>query len=445
MKFNLFKSRCNLLVFFLIQFSCVKTNSEFQPNSFDLQRLLNIKFGSVETLILPESNDFKHIPQDTSNPISNIKVQLGKLLFFDPALSFNPKCIAAARTFSCASCHFAEAGFQAGTKQSIAGGGRGHGLLRHKHPLCDSSELDVQMLRTPSIVNCAYQEVQLWSGKLGCCGPNKGTDSVWPKGSFIELNRLGMAGVETQARVGLEAHGIRMSPELINETNYGWMFDSAFSNIDPNIKYRRFTMAKAIAAYERTVLTYKAPFQRWLRGDTNALNPKQIKGAYLFFDKAFCGECHKGPALNSMGFYALGMNDMEGSDVIQKIDAPMDVKLGRGGFTHREEDKFKFKVPQLYNPKDVEFLGHGGSFCSVLEIIQYKNAAIPENKSVDRKYISPQFKPLHLTNDEMECINDFIMNGLYDPDLHRYNPESVPSGFCFPNADQLSKKQLGCQ
>ncbi|MEO6189383.1 MAG: cytochrome c peroxidase [Saprospiraceae bacterium] len=424
--------------------ACNSHNLNYEPTSKDLFQVLSAKNNGIKSFILPESNDLEQIPQDTSNPLSTIKIELGKFIFFDPALSFDPKCKAAAQTFSCASCHFADAGFQAGIKQSIAGGGQGHGLLRHRHPSCDTIDLDLQMLRTPSIVNSAYQEVQLWSGKLGSSGPNKGTDSLWPKGSFVELNRLGMQGVETQARVALEAHGIRMNPTLITQTKYGSMFDSAFNGVDPRLKYRRFTMAKAIAAYERTVLTNQAPFQQWLKGDSNTMTKNQIKGALLFFGKAGCDHCHTGSALNSMNFFALGVNDMEGEEVIQKLDAPADTKLGRAGFTHLEQDNFKFKVPQLYNLKNLEFLGHGGGFCSIEEVIRYKNNGIPQNPNVNKKYIDPLFKPLHLNDSEIKALCDFIENALYDPNLKRYEPYHVPSGFCFPNADKMSKIQLHC-
>ncbi|HMW39619.1 MAG: cytochrome-c peroxidase [Saprospiraceae bacterium] len=409
-----------------------------------LRNLLMSEPGGIASLMLPRSDELEHIPQDSANPLTAAKVELGRYLFFDPAISFDPACKAAARTFSCATCHFADAGFQAGRKQAIASGGRGHGFRREKHPMCDSTEVDVQLLRTPSIVNCAYQEVQLWSGKLGCCGPNKGTDSLWKKGSFMELNRLAMAGVETQARVALEAHGMRMDPNLVTETKYLDLFNAAFSDVTPELKYRRFSMAKAIAAYERTVLTNEAPFQKWLRGDRSALTKDQRWGAYIFFGKGGCNNCHRGPALNSMTFHALGIKDMSGNDVIPKKNAPEDIMFGRGGFTHREEDMYKFKVPQLYNLKGLKFLGHGGGLSSVEAVIRYINNAVAENSSVDQKYLSPYFRPLHLTEKEIKALTTFVEDALFDPSLHRYEPGNVPSGFCFPNADKMSREQLRC-
>jgi len=393
---------------------------------------------------LPGPEEWTDLPADSLNPITPAKVRLGQALFFDPAISFDPACKAAARTFSCASCHFAAAGFQAGIRQSIAGGGRGHGFLRHKHPSCDSSEVDVQMLRTPSIAHCAWQEVQLWSGKLGGTGPNQGTDSLWPAGSFLELNKLGLQGVETQARVALEAHGMRMSSDLLTQTKYKELFDEAFPTEKDELRYRRFSMARAIAAWERTVVCDLAPWQVWLRGDSSALSKRQKEGAAIFFGKAKCVQCHTGPALNSMSFHVLGMSDMEGPGIIPKPGS-QDHKLGRGAFTGKSEDRYAFKTPQLYNLKDAGFLGHGGNFCSVEEVIRYKNAGKAQNDAVPKEQISVHFRPLNLNEKEIQALTDFLENALYDPRLKRYEPESVPSGFCFPNADKLSRAQLGCR
>ncbi|MBK8152045.1 MAG: hypothetical protein IPK61_02535 [Saprospiraceae bacterium] len=265
------------------------------------------------------------------------------------------------------------------------------------------------------------------------------------KGSFTELNRLGLSGVETQARIALEAHGMRMSPALVTETTYKQLFDTAYPKERPDLRYLRFTMARAIGAYERTVLTNQAAFQKWLKGDSSALTNEQKKGAILFFGKASCVDCHTGPALNSMAFYALGMPEMEGIDIIHKKDSFADFHLGRGALTHRQEDMFCFKVPQLYNLKDHGYYGHGASFCSVEEVIRYKNDAVPANQNVPIENLAKNFKPLGLDKDEIKSLVDFVENGLYDPNLRRYEPGSVASGRCFPNHDKLSREQLGCK
>ena len=164
----------------------------------------------------------------------------------------------------------------------------------------------------------------------------------------------------------------------------------------------------------------------------------------MFFGKAECGNCHTGPALNSMNYYALGMHDLVNQG---EIDTKPNDKahLGRGGFTRLPQDMFKFKVPQLYNLKDSEFYGHGASFRSVKEVVEYKNASVPQNPKIMQGLLSPAFKPLNLNEEEINQLTDFIENALYDNDLERYVPETLPTGNCFPNNDFQSKIDLGCE
>lgn len=224
--------------------------------------------------------------------------------------------------------------------------------------------------------------------------------------------------------------------------SYRSLFEKAFPDIPENARYTAQVIGLAIAAYERTLLSNKAPFQLWLKGDEQALTPNQLEGVRLFFSKAECFKCHAGPALNSMNFYALGMEDLSGANVIGNItDA---VRKGRGGFTGNSEDDYKFKVPQLYNLKDVNFLGHGGSFSSVREVILYKNNGVPENGIVPNDLLASDFHALGLEDYEIDALVDFVENGLYDPDLERYEPTLLPSGYCFPNNDSLTRIQRGC-
>lgn len=105
---------------------------------------------------------------------------------------------------------------------------------------------------------------------------------------------------------------------------------------------------------------------------------------------------------------------------------------------------FRFKVPQLYNLKDSPFYGHGSSMRSIREVIEYKNRGIKENDNVPDEALSEYFKPLNLSDEEITALTDFIMNGLYDPNLKRYEPTSILSGNCFPFNDPMAKNHLGC-
>jgi cytochrome c peroxidase len=163
----------------------------------------------------------------------------------------------------------------------------------------------------------------------------------------------------------------------------------------------------------------------------------------LFFGKAGCSDCHSGPALAVNDFYAIGMGDLLGPEIFPVIDA-LTTASGPGGFTSNPEYDYKFKVPQLYNLKDSPFYGHGGTFTSIQQVIQYKNNALPENPNVPAAQLAQEFVPLDLTTSEIEALVEFLTNGLYDPNLIRYTPSSVPSGNCFPNNDPQSQMDLGC-
>ena len=167
-----------------------------------------------------------------------------------------------------------------------------------------------------------------------------------------------------------------------------------------------------------------------------------MNGALLFFDKANCFACHSGPGLNGMDFHAIGMNDLSGNDVVNDVDDA--TKRGRGGFTGNPSDDYKFKTPQLYNLTDVGFFGHGGSFASIREVVEYKNNAQKENTEVPLSALSPLFAPLDLTESEIDDIVAFLETGLYDNNLARYAPDELPSGNCFPNADEQSSIDMGC-
>jgi len=124
------------------------------------------------------------------------------------------------------------------------------------------------------------------------------------------------------------------------------------------------------------------------------------------------------------------------------IDNPQN--LGRGGFTEQAVDNYKFKVPQLYNLKDSPFYGHGASFRTIHDVVNYFNNGVAESDRVPNEQLDESFRQLHLSDEEIDQITAFLSEGLYDNNLGRYEPSSLPSGNCFPNNDPLSKNQLGC-
>ena len=436
-----------IVLIFISLMSCNSDNDNYQnvSNQIELESRIIELYGSKVELIQPLETDFSSIPSDINNPITAAKVELGKMLYHETMIAKNANMDDGMYTYSCASCHHVDAGFQSGVKQGIGEGGLGFGTYgegRIKNPMYTEDDLDVQPIRTPTTLNVAFQSVMLWNGQFGAKGLNEGTESQWTVGTPKEANTLGFEGVETQAIAGLDVHRLQIDADDIINSSYKDLFDNAFPNVEVGQRYTKLNAALAIAVYERTLLPNQAPFQRWLRGDTNVMRDNEIAGANLFFGKGQCFTCHSGPGLNGMDFHAIGMNDLEGAEIMTVVGER--TKKGRGGFTGNSEDDYKFKTPQLYNLKDVQFFGHGGNFQTVKEVVEYKNDANSENSIVPQDKLSALFVPLNLTEIEINQLTVFLETSLYDDNLQRYVPESLPSGNCFPNADYMSSSDLGC-
>ena len=189
--------------------------------------------GDMDFFMQPESDDFAAIPQDPNNPLSTEKVALGKLLFHETGLGIHPEEDFNMEAFSCASCHHARAGFQAGIVQGMGDGGMGFGVDgegRVPSPDYAEADIDVQQVRTPSALNSAYQINMLWNGQFGATGMNIGTEAMWTADTPKETNHLGYEGVETQAIAGLGVHRMDIDEQLMTDLGYKAMFDDVFAD-----------------------------------------------------------------------------------------------------------------------------------------------------------------------------------------------------------------------
>ncbi len=440
------RSSVILCTFLILLIACSKDQIYVATqNDYSLKSLIS-QHGGLDHFTLPESTDYANIPQDASNPLSQIKVELGKFLFFETGLALDPVHDIAMESYSCASCHVPSAGFRPGRPQGIADGGLGFGIQgeeRFMDTEYQETEIDAQGIRPLSVLNAAFVTNTLWNGQFGATGVNVGTEDLWSLDPLTEVNHLGFDGMECQNIEGLDLHRMVISKEVMDEYGYTPYFDAAFPEFSEEERYTPMTASFAISAYLRTLLTTEAPFQKWLKGDKDALTEQQKNGAMLFFGKANCSSCHNGPSLNAMKFYALGVNDLYQIGALNTSAADGKNK-GRGGFTGEEEDMFKFKVPQLYNLNDSPFYFHGASKETLRDVVEYFNDAIPENENVPSSQISSKFYPLNLTESEMNDLVSFISDGLNDPNLQRYVPEYILSGNCFPNNDPFSRLDLGC-
>ena len=435
--------------------------------SAELKTMINSKSGGLglAAFMLPDEDDYTNIPQDPNNPITAEKVALGKLLYHETAVA-TESTNSRNGTYSCASCHHIAAGFKSGVPQGLGDGGEGFGTAGEARVIASSIggiDLDKQPVTSPAVLNIAYQDVMLWNGAFGKAAGSinaavTDVDNAGP--ATILANTFGLSGIETQVLAGTNVHRLRFDTGSILQTDatYQSLYTAAYpvsgdeGTIPANgttVSLAALGAAKAIAAYERTIIANEAPFQQWLKGDESAMSEQEMRGAYVFFGKANCVACHNGPALSSavgataeQVFFAIGFNDFDTSDARIHGTVPDDVSKGRGGFTKQAEDDYKFKVPQLYNLNDSDVFGHGASFTTVRDVVAYKNAAVKQK--VTASNIAAEFVPLGLTEEEIDDLTAFLETGLYDNNLQRYVPASLPSGNCFPVNDATSISDLGC-
>lgn len=404
--------------------------------------------GDMVHFQLPSADDLGSIPAGQDNPLTPEKVKLGKLLFYETGLARKAAYEVGKGTYSCSSCHVPAAGFMPGRAQGIADGGEGFGFSgegRDRFNYYVPSEMDVQGARPISLLNVAFVTNTSWSGKFGAYHVNEGTEEIWGVTDHdTEVNHLGLDGLEAQNIEGLKIHRMDIDDYVLDRLGYRGYFDKAFETWSEEERYSLKAASFAISAYLRTLLTTEAPFQKWLKGDFEALRPDEKRGALVFFGKAGCYRCHKGPALNANEFYALGVKDLFESGLAYNTDENDIRNFGRGAFTGLEEDMHAFKVPGIYNMSDTPFYFHGSSKRSLREVVEYFNEGIPENDRVPQGNIAPHLRPLELSEQEISDLVNFLEEGLRDPNIERYVPESVLSGNCFPNNDPLAKEDTGC-
>lgn len=387
----------------------------------------------LDYFILPDSKDLSSIPADPKNPLTPEKIKLGELLFHETALTINSTNVKHWQQASCASCHFAQAGFRSNLSLALGTGGIGWNKDRRLDPEISYTSIDKQKILAPSILNSAFQNVMLWDGRAGSNGLNMQEQYV--KETYI--NRYGLDGLETQAIDGLSIH--RMGTAAIAEIpEYQKLFESAFPDrpyVSAEVEDLKRT-GLAIAAYERTVLANQAPFQKWLKGDKTAMTAPELRGAITFFSSS-CINCHAGPNLAKAEFHTVGFEDHP-----NEISG---LNLGRSSVTRKVKDDFKFKVPQLYNLADSSPYGHGASFNTLSQVVEYFNKGQPQKlATLYSRNLSVWFKPLNFNEQQLSDIVAFLTTGLRDPNLIRYVPPSLPSGLCFPNNDSESRKALHC-
>ncbi len=214
----------------------------------------------------------KAVPEPKETPTTAAKVELGKLLFFDPRLSGD-------NSISCATCHLPDKGFGDGKETSPGFGGAE--LTRN----------------TPGLWNIGFVSNYFWDGRA----KSLEEQALGPIESPVEMNQ----NIE------------ELEQELAAVSAYHQQFQLAFGT-----GVTRAGIAQALAAFQRTLLTGPSPYDRYLAGDEQALTDEQKLGMELFFGDADCVRCHNGVLLTDEKFYRVGVSfsDQGRADVTKKRD-----------------------------------------------------------------------------------------------------------------------------
>lgn len=297
-------------------------------------------------------------PED--NPLTEEKIALGAQLYFDPRLS-------ADNTVSCASCHDPEKGWSNGEAFATGVGGKKGGRS------------------APTVLNTVYQAFQFWDGRAGTLEEQ----ALGPIQNPIEMNMT--------------------LPEVVKKLNgipgYKAQFKKVFGT-----EVTKEGIAKAIAAFERTVVSGDAPYDRFTAGDAKALSPAAERGRKLFFGAARCSSCHSGPNFTDNAFHNIGVGMGH-----EKPD------VGRFAQSKIEGDTGSFKTPGLREIARTAPYMHDGHLKTLEEVVDYYNKGGTPNG-----YLDEEIFPLNLSKDQVADLVTFMKEGLSSKSYPLIKPPKLP-------------------
>lgn len=241
------------------------------------------------------------------NSMSNVRVKLGKNLFFDPRLS-------GSNWISCGTCHNPAMGWSDGLATAIGDGQKVLGRA------------------TPTIVNSAFNFLQMWDGR------------------FKSLEEQALGPIEAKGEMNQDLD--ELVKELKAVPGYVAMFEEAY----PGQGISKKTIAYALASFERTIVSNESPFDRWVEGDEGAISVAAKRGFKLFEGKGHCSTCHSDYNFTDDGFHNIGL--------ITKDN-------GRHAVVPISMTKKAFKTPSLRDITRTAPYMHNGSLATLEEVIDY--------------------------------------------------------------------------
>ncbi len=272
------------------------------------------------------------VPED--NPMSNAKVRLGRYLFYDKRLSQDG-------SMSCSTCH------------------------QQAHGFTDGQALHAGIDDTPgfrnamTLTNVAYLSTYTWAN---------------PRITSLEKQMLIPLFSDHPLEMGMQGHDKELIAAFEHDDAYPQMFKDAFPAQHGEISLA--TITKAIACFERTLLSFNSPYDRFLRGDKDALSASAKRGGSLFFgERLECYHCHAGPNFTDnniqqgqiyaeYGFHNTGLYNEDGYGAYKKWDH------GLRDVTDKEDDEGRFRTPTLRNVALTAPYMHDGSIATLSDVIR---------------------------------------------------------------------------
>jgi cytochrome c peroxidase len=298
--------------------------------------------GSAQAGPAPAEGSTPTMPIPADNPQTEAKVKLGQELYFDGRLSANDK-------ISCATCHSPNKGW--------AG-----------HDATDTGiEGRVGNRNSGTIVNSGHMKFQFWDGRAN------------------SLEEQALGPIHNPVEMGETLENVVRKLNAIPE--YKRQFQEVFqSDVTTD------GIARAIAAFERTIVSGISPFDRAAAGDKNALSPEATRGSRIFFGKGGCVACHNGPFFSDQSFHNIGVG--------MNVEKP---DIGREAVTKDAKDRGKFKTPGLRNVANTYPYMHDGKTATLEAVVEFYDVGGVPNPNLD-----PLIKPLGLSDAEKKDLVAFL-------------------------------------
>ncbi|HET8546992.1 MAG TPA: cytochrome-c peroxidase [Bryobacteraceae bacterium] len=268
---------------------------------------------------------FKPIPEAPPalqrNPLTPEKIELGKMLYFDPRLS-------ASWLISCNTCHNLSLGGVDLLETSI-----GHGWQKGPR-------------NGPTVLNAVFNIAQFWDGRA----KDLSEQAMGPVQAAVEMNSTPDRTVKT----------LRSIPEYVRR------FEKAFAGQKDAVTFEN--MARAIEAFEATLLTPNSRFDQYLNGNPGALKEPEQNGLRLFMTKG-CANCHNGVNVGGTAYFPFGVVEKPGADVLPRNDK------GRFAVTRTASDEYVFKSPSLRNVELTAPYFHSGKVWDLRQAVAVMGSA----------------------------------------------------------------------